>query len=433
MSSNKNAAPNGDSDSRGPNKSILIAVSIVAVGFVIAWQFVGAPPPKRLVLATGPAGGGYAQAGTVIRDALAESGIEVELRESPGSIRNLEWLRDGEIDLAMVQSGLSIDGSTPEAIGSVYYEPLWIFVRDNVEADTLGDLGGQTIEVGAPGSGTRSVAIELLEANGVGIGDFLLGGSTPDVAIEGLLQGRVEVMFLIASPSSPRVLQLLEADGVKQFPLARAHAISRHFRSLTALDLTPGLVDLERRQPTANVPIVAAAACLVGHEDLHPAIPPLLIEALEADYGRGGLFEDPDEFPSEHAVTLPIAKSAATYYARGPSFLYRVLPFQLAAGIDRLKILLLPLLTLLIPLLKAFPPVYRWRIRSRILRWYKELLQVEADLRDENSPTTQKKAVDELDRLEDEIAEVRVPLGYAEELYNARMHIRLVREKLESA
>ncbi|MEM9802707.1 MAG: hypothetical protein AAGA20_20445 [Planctomycetota bacterium] len=110
-----------------------------------------------------------------------------------------------------------------------------------------------------------------------------------------------------------------------------------------------------------------------------------------------------------------------------------MLPFQAAALADRLKILLLPLITLLLPLLRAAPPLYRWRIRRRILRWYKQTLELEKRLREgDPTPADLAAAAHELDRFDAELAAVNVPLGYADELYNLRLHLRMVREDLES-
>jgi len=416
---------------------VLVAV---VVGFFVAWQFVGEPPPRRLVVATGVAGGGYARGGEALREAMAASGIEVELRATVGTVENLDLLRAGEVDLAFVQGGVAERTDDLRAVASLYFEPFWVFVRDGVvggaeataAAHQLGDLGGLRLQVGAEGSGSRSVALKLLVGSGVDLASATLLGDGPDAAATSLEQGRCDAVMFVAEPRSAVVRRLFEMEGVHPMSLARSVAYSRHFAFLEPLELSPGLIDLADDVPSVAVQIVAPAAGWVMRPDLHPAIAPLLIEAAEQIYGGRGRFEDEGTFPNPRGADFPIAEAAEHYFRRGPSFLYRILPFQVAATLDRLKIMLLPLLTLLIPLVKIAPPVYRWRTRSRITRWYRYLRDAEAAMRADPSPAGRARARAAMDRLDEEVAEVQVPLGYAEELYNVRMHLQLVRRSLEA-
>jgi hypothetical protein len=196
--------------------------------------------------------------------------------------------------------------------------------------------------------------------------------------------------------------------------------------------LGEGVVDLARDLPAEDVPMVAAAASLVISDELHHALVPLLLEAAVEVHRRGGAFEPPGTFPSTKYVDLPLLPQARQYLERGPSFLYDLLPYRTAATIDRLKILLLPFITLLIPVFKMAPPIYRWQIRSKIYRWYENLREIdEAMHRDPDDDR-----IDELTRslrqLEEEVvAEVSVPLSYMDEFYRLREHIDLILVKLE--
>jgi len=89
--------------------------------------------------------------------------------------------------------------------------------------------------------------------------------------------------------------------------------------------------------------------------------------------------------------------------------------------------MLLPFIALLIPLFKVMPPLYRWRVRSRIYRWYDELNRIDEAL----GNGFDQSYLGELDRIEAEIRKVHVPLSYSDELYNLRMHLVLIRESAE--
>jgi hypothetical protein len=185
--------------------------------------------------------------------------------------------------------------------------------------------------------------------------------------------------------------------------------------------------------PAHDITLLAPAATLVAHRDFHPALVDLLMRAAAEVHRDGGLFEDYGQFPSPRYVEFPLSDEAQRYFESGPSFLRRVLPFWAATLVERMLVMLLPLLALLIPLLRIMPPVYRWRIRSRIYRWYRELLAIDPVVRGAGGDPRQQAGISEVDRIEQEIAKVHVPLSYADQLYALRVHLELVREKLDAA
>ncbi len=72
-----------------------LAIVILALSFIVAYQFVGPAPPKRIVLATGEDGGAYQYYGEQFATYLAREGIQTELRATAGSVDNLALL-DGD-------------------------------------------------------------------------------------------------------------------------------------------------------------------------------------------------------------------------------------------------------------------------------------------------------------------------------------------------
>ena len=211
--------------------------------------------------------------------------------------------------------------------------------------------------------------------------------------------------------------------------MPRAAGYAQRFRHLQPVTLLRGVLDFEIDAPPEDIPLVSPTASLLSREDLHPALVPLFIDAARRLHEEGGLFEKEGEFPSPENLDAPVSVAARQYYASGPSFLYRWLPFRSAATLDRLKIMLLPLLTLLVPLMRFAPPVYRWRIRYRIFRWYKLLLALEYG---EQDPATAGERLETVRAMEEDIRHVKVPASYGEELSNLRMHLDLVKGRLEA-
>jgi hypothetical protein len=72
------------------------------------------------------------------------------------------------------------------------------------------------------------------------------------------------------------------------------------------------------------------------------------------------------------------------------------------------------------------PPLYEFRIRSRVFRWYRQLREIE----DRASAETAPGLVAELNQLETRVGQITVPLSYADELYALRNPFELVRSKL---
>jgi hypothetical protein len=137
------------------------------------------------------------------------------------------------------------------------------------------------------------------------------------------------------------------------------------------------------------------------------------------------------EFPNARYAEFPVAKDAERFYRTGPPLLQRYLPFWLANLIDRMWVALVSIIAILIPLSRLVPPLYEFRVRSRVFRWYRNLRQIEYDL--ERGNQTRPELLAALDRLEERASNVTVPLSYADELYALRQHIDLVRAKLAKA
>ena len=409
-----------------------LTILLAAAGIVITFQFVEPPAPTSFVLATGSEQGAYYAFGKQYQEQLLEFGIEVEVLVTAGSIENLQRLDDKSADVAFVQGG-TVPKPAPKhltGLASLYYEPLWVFLRSGVAADRLSELAGRRIQVGIPGSGTRAVALQLLAENGITEETAELLELKQEDAVSSLLDGSSDVLFLVASPQSSSVKRLMELDGtaVTLMDIRRALTYERQHPYLKMLTVSEGLFDLRRNHPDREVRTVSPTAQLVARDDFHPALVPLLIRAAEEIHGSGDLFSAPGSFPSRDNLDLPLSKAARHYFVYGRSFLYRMLPFPVAALLDRLKILLLPLLTLLLPLLKIAPPIYRWRIRSKITRWYKVARAFDQRIRTADDPDDLDAVLEELERVRQEVGSVEVPVGYMEEYYNLRMHLARVRD-----
>ncbi len=413
---------------------------IVGIGFYVAYQFVEPAPPSRIVITTGSDSGAYYQFANRYAAILARNGITLEVKTSAGSLQNLERLKNDEAQIGFVQGGVielpddpdGEDDSGLLSLGSVFYEPVWVFYRGERRLDRLTDLRGKRIAIGQEGSGVRQLAQQLLRANEIKAGDHLVSLSGLKAAEE-LQQGRIDAAFIIAAENAPVVQVLLRSPGVKVMSFAQADAYHRRFPFLSKLTLPQGVADLVRDYPPQDITLLAPTANLVVRDDLHPALQSLLLQAASEVHGRAGFFQRAGEFPAYKDRLVPLSPEATRYFKSGPPFLQRYLPFWLAVLVDRLIVMLIPIFALMIPLLKVAPAIYTWRVRSKVFRCYGELKYLEEDVRHHFDPAKLADYRTRLDALDEEASQLRVPLGFTDLVYTLREHVNLVRHILEKS
>ena len=425
------------------NKTVMEMIKIYGVGallaltaVIITYQFVEPAPPKSLSIATASAEGAYYSFANEYKEHFAKENIDLEVIETSGSVENLELLQSGKVDVAFLQGGIGTAKDFPDFVGlaSLYEEPLIIFVRKRIQIETFADFAGKKIAAGEKGSGTREIVEQLLADNKLSEKDDIeivpLGGTE---GAKALLAGNIDALLMVIRADSPIVQQLFLDKDVDLVSLDRAEAYTRLHSYLSHIVLVEGVLDLAKNIPNKDYHLIAPSATLVAHKDIHPALVDLMMQVAEKVHDQSSVLTTNREYPSPENLDFPLSLEADRYFKHGPPFLQRYLPFWAASLIDRLKFMILPLIALLIPLMKVLPPTYRWRIRSRIYRWYDELHDLDVELKNEENVETLTEAIKVVNAMEQEVREVEVPLSYAEELYNLRVHIDLLRSQFERA
>ena len=406
----------------------------------LAYWWLDPNPPRRVTLATGPAQSAYAEFGQRYRKEMAAQGIEVVLLPSEGSSDNLQLLLRGRADLGFVQGGSAstaeLDDDKPVSLGSLFLEPVWLFYRTDAArkatgSDTLGALAqlqGLRINVGTAGSGVPHLMKRLFELNRLEAGGMQLSQLDQTAATVAFLGGEVDALVFASAPESLMVQMLLQTPGVALLNFAQNEAYSRRLPFLSPVTLPRGVVDLAADVPAQDVRLVAPTTTLLARPGVHPAILQLFSQASLNLHGHAGWFSRSHEYPIAANAEYPLAREAERTIRDGVPLLQRYLPFSLANLLERMWLSLGIIIALLLPLSRVVPPLYEFRIRSRVFRWYGQLRDIES------RSTTQANALpallEELDRLEARVGKVVVPLSYTDELYALRNHIEMVRQKL---
>ena len=414
----------------------LPSLLLIVGAFWMAAQFIKPAPPDQLIISTGGESGAYQRFAARYKDVLARYGIALVAKPSAGSPENLERLRNAEfeVDAAFIQGGTARLGEEDElvSLGDMYYEPLWIFYREAAlrGGNRVLDLKGKRVAIGGAGSGTHHLAMELLAANGLDAKNtklIELGGLS---LVESMQKSEVDAVFVVGPTQSSLVWALLYTPGVGLMSLAHAEAYTRRFPHLARLVLPRGAIDLTLDIPPHDTQLVSPMATLLVREDTHPALIDLLMQAASEVHGAPGVFQKPGEFPRAGHSEFPMSKEAERYYKSGKPFLQRYLPFWAATLIDRMVVMLVPLLAVLVPLFKFAPQLYGWRVRSRIYRRYGELKFLENELNEDPGQRSRAEWMEKLDAIEKDASGIRTPLTFSDMLYTLRGHIDLVRDMI---
>lgn len=411
-------------------------IGLIALIGLAIFMFVDSAAPTSLIMTAGEEGSIFHRNALKYKTILAREGVTLTILPSNGSIDNLNTLADKRIkvDVGFVQGGIAeksqVDGLM--SLGSIAYQPVMIFYRGESKA-LISDFAGLRLHVGEPGSGTRALALRILKENGI-----VAGGKTQliDLAsadpVADLLQDKVDALFVMGDSVSLQLIRtLVKTPGINIFNFDQADGYTRRIKYLHKLVLPEGSIDLGKNIPVNDLNLIAPSVELIARDDLHPALSDLLLDAANEIHGAATLFVKRGEFPNVTSQEYRISPDATRYYKSGKSFLYRDFPFWIASLINRILLVLVPLLLILIPAIKLAPSIYRWKVQLAIYPFYKALLELERDAFSAAIDADKRQHIMEnLDQLEVRLSKVKIPAAFADMFYGLRGHINFVRTRL---
>ena len=417
---------------------LVIGVPVLLVTALAAWlavKFIGPAPPDSIVMLAGPKESSYYSIAERYAKIISRSGVKVRVVETEGAQDNLRRLADRKIyaDVGFVLGGVTegIETSGLMSLGSVFVQPVLVFYRGKESVERLSQLEGKRVSIGPEGSGTHALAMKFLVANGMGKGPTRLLELDGDDAIEALKQGKIDAAFVMGELVRGQVTRdLLKVPGIRLMNFSQADGYMRRLKFLSHLTLPKGAFDLGQDLPPHVVDLVGPTVELIAREDLHPALSDLLISAAKEIHGPAGMFRKAGEFPAPLERDFPISEDAQRFYRAGTPFLYKKLPFWMASLVDRVLVVLVPLVVIVIPVIRIVPPLYRWRVRSRIYRWYGALMALERDMFAQPTPERAQEILKRLEDIQEAVNNMRTPLAFADQLYVLREHISGVRNRL---
>jgi TRAP-type uncharacterized transport system substrate-binding protein len=390
-------------------------------------------PPRTITMALGGEGGANFELGTRYRDLLAREGVELKLQPTGGSLDNLRRLRDSSsgVSVGFIQGGTTTRKESPEleSLGTVFYEPLWLFRRTDSGGGVRG-FQARRLSIGPEGSGGRALALQILSRTRLYNVTSELSGFTPQVAAEKLIAGEIDAAFIVTGWESPVVQSLLNTKGIEAESFLHADALVSIFPYLHKLVLPEGVIDLAANLPPADVVLVAPKASLAVRTDLNSALQYLLLDAAVQIHSQPGIFQKPGQFPAAEAIDLPLSGEAQRFYKSGRPFLQGYLPFWIATLVEKTLVVLIPVIALLYPAFKLLPQAYDWMMQLKITRLYDEIRSIESDMEAQRPEFDTIGLNAKLDQIDQRANHLRLPTVYASNLYTLRSHLDLVRARL---
>jgi uncharacterized protein len=426
------------------SREMLAAAVLGVAAFWFAALYVQPAPPDHFVMSTSSKGSAYYQLALRIKEEAAKKGVKIEVRESGASSENLKLLEDpaSGVQAGFVQGGLTnAIGSPPlHSMGRLITEPVWVFYRGAEKIEFLWQLKGKRIMMGPSGSGTSVPARKLLEANGVTNENSTLI-SKPLADYAGAFEnGEADAGFLVLGAEDARLEKLLQQPGLRVMNMAQSEALVQKYPDLSRVTLRRGIVDFARDVPEADTSLVATKAALLVRDDLHSALVTVLAEAVFAVQGKPALKPNGEaklftlgvEALSEDPE-FPVPDDARRIYKNGATFFQRVLPFWVATLVDRAFVLMLPLIGIILPLVKFVPIIYNWRMKRRLLQWYRALKNLENSLPKTGAPdliAQLEQKEHELTHIEEGVQRITVPIHLSADFYDLRNHVEFVKRRI---
>ena len=455
---------------------ILGTLAVFAGLFLAAWAaiLILKPGPEgKLVLASGGSEGAYNDLAIAYQKQMAKYGIEVELRPTTAGNATLRALfvdEKSDVDAGFIKGGVagslqgrmatekerkSHDRQTDAlfSVGRMFYEPVYVFYRGPAQVKSLNELKGRKIAVGSKEGGARRVAKTLLRANGVDEKNSTIIETELDAEGKGLTSGEYDVAFIVLPPESNTIFKLMRNPDILLMNFAaEAEAYVARFPYLTKLVMHQGSIEFAPDIPSADITLLSTTAALVVKKTVHSAIVSLLADAVldnpRKGFDRDGepiLFHKAGEFPNVKDPEFEVSRDALSLYKTGdlPFLLRTVAPMNKALGIPfwvtaylhkhgtATILLLIPILSILLPLIRILPSLYAWTVRRRLYVWYRQMKTLENQL--DHHPTVEQlaEARIELDRLDRAVSRVRVPVNFSDQFYDLRGHIDFIRRRLE--
>lgn len=412
---------------------ILIAVVLLTLVVLIS---VRPSMPDRVLLLTDSEDSVWFALGQRFATDLQSRGLDAEVVATAGTLDNIRRLSDNPNAIALAPATVNQWAEADDidrqltALGSIGYEPVWLFVRDTAGIRRVPDLKGRRLLTEGSGTTGEHVARELLKINSL-TDDVQLeavSGLTAEQLADRFAAESVDAVLISGNAQSPLVKTSLAAEGVEALSFERAAAYTGLIPGITQIVAPEGALDLARNIPEEDLQLLATTTCLIAHEDLHPAVVPLVLKTAEQLREKRSPFVSNVEFPGTQNLTLPLAPAARRYFSQGESGPFKHVPYQVTRILSHLGFFVLPLLAVVLAAIKLVPAALKGWFQFRLQGWLKELAAVEKQHVGVKDHT---ELIERLNIIDSASVKMFVPRKAAHDYIDFRQFLHDLRERVE--
>jgi uncharacterized protein len=418
------------------------SVAIAIAAFVWLGWYVFPPPPSQITITSGAAEGMYHQHALRYAEFFTRHGLKAQVLTSAGSAQNIERLRDTQhgAQVGFVQGGFgqlervkTAERSTGiQILANIDIETVWVFSRI-ASLDSLPQLQGLRVSIGAEGSGSRAMALQLLAQVRLEPKDLVLSTTSGTAAAKALEEGSLDVAIFVAAPKAQIVKTMLRIPNVHVVQLKHSAALTERLPYLEPRLVAQGMLDDAVSLPSRDMMLLTTLASVVASENLHPALKRLTTAAAMEIHNEATVLGRAGEFPNLKQADFPSAPEARETLLHGLPWIEQKLSVAQAQWFWRFAFLALPLILLVWLVCSIVPAYLRWILETHINRWYGELKFIEYDL-EQIKPTglDLARVKIQLRSIENALDVFTAPQEFMQRLYMLRQHIHFVRQKLST-
>jgi len=413
-------------------------IALLAAAALLAALFLIRPGvPRQVTLFTGPEGSPEHTYGLRYAAYLRDAGVRTDVVETDGSWENLERLEENRgAAIAFLPSGIenALDDSTEQvdlvSLGSIYLEPLWLFMRPEAAVSEIAELEGLRVVAGEPESDTWGILTFVLQSARLTgrIEPIPVSSLDRDSLRAAFREGRIDGAFIAGTPETPLIDRLLHTPELEPVAMRRTEAIVLRAPSLSQVRIPAGAIDLAADIPSEDLELVATNVNLVARDGISAAVVDLVMDAARRIHRERTLLSPAGTFPRTTGVTLPLDRRAERNYTEGPSPLRLIFPFWLATLLDRFLIVIVTALTAAFALLNVLPKLLKIPFALASLRAYGQLEALEK--RAAAPGADRKKLLADLAAIDEATARMRVPAGDRTAFLELRQYLHDMRERL---
>ncbi|RNA67627.1 TAXI family TRAP transporter solute-binding subunit [Alteribacter keqinensis] len=282
-----------------------------------------------VTVATGGTSGVYYPIGGAISTILeSELGIDSSVQATGASVENINLIENGRAELAITMADAvqqayegsgAFDGEEPtdnlRGMASLYPNFVQVVTTEDSGIESIEDLEGMTVGVGAPNSGVELNARMVLEAYGMSYDDIDEDYLSYAEAIDQIKNGMVDAAFVTSGVPNATVIDLDTTHDAKIIPIEgeAMEYLEENYPFFSAETIPAGEYNNDEDIPTAAIMNVLLVSNDLSEDEVYE-MTKALFDNLENIQGSHNAAQDITLDTVETGMPVPLHPGAERYF-----------------------------------------------------------------------------------------------------------------------